>query len=62
MIALLIDKDMPLCCSGCDFGKRLTNFHTMCEIKPLEKASEDGEKRPKFCPLKEVDNDSMLLR
>lgn len=48
------DMDMPTQCSQCPFGFRTDNAHTACSRKPMENPVEDGDERPRHCPLKEV--------
>lgn len=54
MAVIIADMHMPTQCSQCPFGFRIDNEHTACSRKPAEEPVEDGDERPKYCPLKEV--------
>ena len=54
MAIILQDMNMPTCCVACPFHFRIDNGHTACSRKPMEDPVEDGDERPKYCPLKEV--------
>ena len=54
MSVIVTDMKMPISCCWCDFGERWDNASTYCRRYPTEPPTKDGEKRPEFCPLKEV--------
>lgn len=54
MAIIIQDIDMPAQCWQCPFSFRIDNAHTVCLRNPMEKPVEDGNERPKHCPLKEV--------
>lgn len=54
MAIIIQDMNMPAQCAQCPFHFRTDNAHTACSRKPMEKPVEDGDKRPKYCPLKEL--------
>lgn len=55
MAIIIQDMNMPAQCSQCPFHFRIDNAHTACSRNPLENPVEDGDERPKYCPLKEVE-------
>ena len=57
MAVILTDMQMPIQCCQCEFSYRLNNASTACLRNPAEKPVEDGDERPKYCPLKEVKED-----
>lgn len=57
MAIIIRDMDMPTQCSQCLFGFRIDNARTACSRNPMESPVEDGDERPKHCPLKEVNNE-----
>ena len=54
MAIIITDMYMPAQCSQCPFSFRVDNMHTACSRNPLENPVEDGDEKPKHCPLKEV--------
>ena len=55
-VAIIIqDMNMPAQCWQCPFHFRLDTAHTACSRKPMEDPVEDGDERPKYCPLEELD-------
>lgn len=54
MAVIVMDMNMPINCSCCEFSKRLDNSRTYCQRKPFEKPVNNGEDRPEYCPIKEV--------
>ena len=54
MAIIIQNMYMPEQCSQCQFGFRIDNSHTACSRNPMENPVEDGDERPKHCPLKEI--------
>lgn len=54
MAVIIQDMHMPEQCSQCPFGFRTDNAHTACSRNPMESPVEDGDEKPKHCPLKAV--------
>ena len=54
MSVIILNVNVPVSCSFCEFGKRLDNGHTVCERRPYESPVEDGSPRPSFCQIKEL--------
>jgi len=54
MAVIITDMQMPVQCCQCVFHFRIDNQSTGCLRKPTEEPVEDGDERPKYCPLKEV--------
>lgn len=54
MAIIIQDMDMPSQCWQCPFHFRTDNGHTACSRNPMKNPVEDGDERPKHCPLKEV--------
>lgn len=57
MAVIIQDMDMPVQCWQCPFSFRTDNAHTACSRNPMENPIEDGDGRPKHCPLIEVKSD-----
>ena len=55
MAVIVTDMQMPTQCWQCVFHFRIDNASTGCSRKPAEEPVQDGDERPKYCPLKEVD-------
>lgn len=60
MAIIIQDMYMPEQCSQCPFGFRIDNAHTACSINPMENPVEDGDERPKHCPLKEIKQENNM--
>lgn len=54
MAVIITDMQMPIQCWQCEFHFRTDNAHIACARHPMETPVEDGDERPKHCPLKEV--------
>lgn len=54
MAVIITDMDMPMQCLQCPFSFRIDNAHTACSRNPMERPIEDGDERPKHCPIKEI--------
>ncbi len=54
MAVIITDMQMPAQCWQCEFHFRINNASTGCSRKPTEEPVKDGDERPKYCPLKEV--------
>ena len=54
MAVIIQDMDMPAQCWQCPFHFRTDNAHIACSRNPMKDPVEDGDERPKHCPLKEI--------